>query len=381
MPRGEAGTDQNHPQGRSALRNGQLAMGNEQLAVRAADPAVCASSDSFLQSAMWGLFKSQFDWNHRAFFVDWDGKGERPLLVLCRIIAPGLGCAYIPWGPELPTGFPESNRLQALDGLAQKIKNLLPRNTVFIRFDLPWYAEETAEPPAAAAQPGLPFRRASADIQPPDTVLIDLSPPPDEILGSMKQKWRYNIRLAEKRGVVVTEAGPPGIDVFYRLLEETGKRDGIAIHSYSYYRILFDICNADSTLPLPGPRTQLKVYIASHEGDALAAIVVLFRGTQATYLYGASSNSKRNLMAPYALQWKAMQDAQSLGCLVYDLFGIPPTADPGHPMAGLYLFKTGFGGKIIHRPGSWDYPCRPFLYSLFSAVERLRKKLRDLKKR
>jgi len=68
-------------------------------------------------------------------------------------------------------------------------------------------------------------------------------------------------------------------------------------------------------------------------------------------------------MASYSLQWKAMMDAKAKGCLVYDLFGIPPNEDPNHPMAGLYRLKTGFGGKIIHRPGSWDYPCKPFSYN------------------
>jgi lipid II:glycine glycyltransferase (peptidoglycan interpeptide bridge formation enzyme) len=86
-------------------------------------------------------------------------------------------------------------------------------------------------------------------------------------------------------------------------------------------------------------------------------------------------------MAPYALQWKAMEDARAAGCLEYDLFGIPPRDDPNHPMAGLYRFKTGFGGTIIHRNGSWDYPYRPVVKSLFEAAEGLRKQLRSMKKR
>jgi lipid II:glycine glycyltransferase (peptidoglycan interpeptide bridge formation enzyme) len=86
-------------------------------------------------------------------------------------------------------------------------------------------------------------------------------------------------------------------------------------------------------------------------------------------------------MAPYALQWKAMQDGKEAGCLYYDLFGIPPDDDPNHPMAGLYRFKTGFGGRIVHRLGSWDYPYKKTLYSFFNLAESLRKKLRDLKKK
>jgi lipid II:glycine glycyltransferase (peptidoglycan interpeptide bridge formation enzyme) len=86
-------------------------------------------------------------------------------------------------------------------------------------------------------------------------------------------------------------------------------------------------------------------------------------------------------MAPYALQWQAMRDAKASGCLFYDLYGIPPDENPDHPMAGLYLFKTGFGGTVVHRPGCWDYACRPVVTALYRAAEAARKKLRDAKKR
>ena len=328
--------------------------------ITAADLAVCEGADSFLQSAMWGRFKARFGWEARAFVVEWTDAGARPLLTLSRRIAPGIAMTYIPWGPELPADAMSPN---ATTELARALRPLLPR-VAFIRFDPPWFAPDGAPPELPA-----PFKRAAADIQPPDTVLVDLTPPPEDILAAMKPKWRYNTGLAEKRGVAVAERGEQGIDIFYRLLTETARRDGIAIHRVEYYRTLFEECR------------DLRLYTAEHEGDVLAAIVVLFRGKQATYLYGASANVKRNLMAPYALQWKAMQDAREYGCAVYDLFGIPPNEDPDHPMAGLYRFKTGFGGAIIHRPGSWDYPCKPALYALFSAAERLRKKIRDSRKR
>jgi lipid II:glycine glycyltransferase (peptidoglycan interpeptide bridge formation enzyme) len=356
-----------------------------------ADLAVCENADSFLQSAMWGRFKSRFGWEASAFVVDWEHGGARPLLALSRRIAPTIAMAYIPWGPELPAAFPDDPRLRAgaIAELARALQPLLPRNIAFIRFDSPW-SGEWGKP--------APFKRAAADIQPPDTVLIDLTLSSDDILADMKPKWRYNIGLAEKRNVVVncntaSDGDEQGIDVFYRLLTETASRDGIAIHSIEYYRALFSECRNDSSfLNDPSflndedsrketPPVQLRLYTAEHEGDVLAAIVVLFRGKAATYLYGASANIKRNLMAPYALQWKAMQDAKAGGCAVYDLFGIPPDENPNHPMAGLYRFKTGFGGSIVHRPGSWDYPCKPLLYALFSGMERLRKKARDSRKR
>jgi lipid II:glycine glycyltransferase (peptidoglycan interpeptide bridge formation enzyme) len=355
------------------------------LNITGCDLSVCEKADSFLQSALWGTFKSRFGWTSRAFLVNWSnafgdaaagGAAEQPLLILSRRLVPGFSFAYAPWAPELPAAFPAQDRTHALAELARKLRSFLPRNTAFIRFDPPWFREEAAgESPPAVPPLGVPFRRAAADIQPPDTVLVDLAPSTQDILAAMKPKWRYNIGLAEKRGVSVSRPDEQGLEVFYKLLSETAGRDGIAIHHFDYYKTLFEI-SRDSSL-----NGDLRLYTAEHEGDALAAIVVLCRGTQAVYLYGASANLKRNLMAPYALQWKAMQDAKASGCVLYDLFGIPPADDPNHPMAGLYRFKTGFGGRIIHRPGSWDYAYKPLLCGLFSTAERCRKRRRDSRKK
>ena len=354
------------------------------LTITKANIEVCDDADSFLQSAMWGEFKSRFGWNARAFLIDWDGYGKRPLLALSRRLAPGFSFTYVPWGPQFTSDFPVDGRAQALAQLALTFKPLLVRNTAFIRFDPPWYEHtEYAEDFTAVSHnesallPNAGFKRAAADIQPPDTVIVNMSASCEEILAAMKPKWRYNISLAGKKGVQVNTGGAQELETFYRLLKETAQRDGIAIHSFDYYKTLFEICERRNK---NGEDLTLRLYIAAHEGDTLAAIVVLFRAQYATYLYGASSNEKRNLMAPYALQWKAMQDAKEAGCLYYDLFGIPPNEDPNHPMAGLYRFKTGFGGKIIHRPGSWDYLYKPSIYTLFNIAEAMRKRIRDRKK-
>jgi lipid II:glycine glycyltransferase (peptidoglycan interpeptide bridge formation enzyme) len=336
-----------------------------------ADIKVCESAASFLQSAMWGEFKSRFGWKSRAFLIEWEKNEVCPLLLLSRRLAPGFSFAYVPWGPILPENFSVSDRTAALSELALKLKPLLSRNTTFIRFDPPW-ATADGEGELLFSKN---FKRAAADVQPPDTVIINLTASEEEILAAMKPKWRYNISLAGKKGVQINTCGAQEIEKFYNLLKETAQRDGIAIHSIDYYKTLFDICCA-----YPERDLSLRLYTASYEGDTLAAIVVLFRGEMATYLYGASSNIKRNLMATYALQWKAMQDAKSSGCIYYDLFGIPPDDNPNHPMFGLYQFKTGFGGKIIHRPGSWDFPYKTFVYNLFNFAEAFRKKKRDRKK-
>ena len=345
------------------------------LSLTPADLSFCGGAAVFLQSAFWGSFKARFGWNARAFRVSWAASPEgeaMPLLVIRRRLGPGISFAYVPWGPELPDAFsrePDTRNAALLD-LALSLQAFLPKDTAFIRFDPPWYSEAAGSAAVPPSLPRPPFMRAGADVQPPDTVLIDLSGGEEAILAGMKPKWRYNARLASKRGVLVRRVDEEGLGQFYGLLKETAVRDGIAIHGIAYYRTLFSH-SRDSL-----PAADVRLYLAEHEGDVLAGIMTLFRGREAVYLYGASSDRKRNLMAPYALQLKAMEDARLAGCAEYDLFGIPPNENPDHPMAGLYRFKTGFGGRIVHRIGSWDLAYRPLAYRLFRTAEILRKNLK-----
>jgi lipid II:glycine glycyltransferase (peptidoglycan interpeptide bridge formation enzyme) len=324
---------------------------------------------------MWGDFKSCFGWEGRAFLVNWKGRETIPLLAISRILVFGFSFVYIPWGPELPSGFFAEEKPNALVELAVKLKAFFNKKHVFIRFDPPWYSENglafSAKDAAHYLSAGL--KKSGASIQPPDTVIVNLNVPPEKILEAMKPKWRYNISLAHKKDVIVKTGGMQELEIFYKLLKETAARDGILVHSFDYYKTLFEKCGQHGLT--------LRLYTAIHEDETISAIIVLFCGKYATYLYGASSGCKRNLMPSYALQWEAMQDAKDALCQYYDLFGIPPDGDPKHPMAGLYLFKTGFGGQIIHRHGSWDYPYKPLIYSLFTTAENLRKKLRDRKKK
>jgi lipid II:glycine glycyltransferase (peptidoglycan interpeptide bridge formation enzyme) len=367
----------------------------------------CNNAASFLQTAFWGSFKGRFGWKPFAFSAEWkqtaqngDQDASFPLLALYRKLGPGIGFAYIPWGPELPpptTNSADGDAANSASGdnattteyataLGLALRSFLPKNTAFIRFDFPWTAAATIKKP---------FVRAAANVQPPDTVLVNLIPDEKTILANMKSKWRYNIGLAEKKGVNVRAACASAktadsadnnitsfLDIFYHLYKETAERDRISIHPKEYYTAFFE--------EAANHAIDARLYLASHEGETLAAIITVFRGGTATYLYGASSNNKRNLMAPYALQWQAMKDAKAAGCQDYDMFGIPPLPPeelPDHPMAGLYRFKTGFigdeqeGGRIVHRPGCWDYPCRPLIKALYSAAEKTRKTLWDIKKR
>jgi lipid II:glycine glycyltransferase (peptidoglycan interpeptide bridge formation enzyme) len=235
--------------------------------------------------------------------------------------------------------------------------------------DPPWYAEDGGSAQVSPPLPAFPFRRAGSDVQVPDTVVLDLRGASDEeLLSRMKPKWRYNIKYAEKKGVeVASETGPGAVELFYSLYRATALRDRIALHPERYYRRLVSL--ADDY----GPEApHIRVWIARYRGEPLAAIITSFLRGEAVYLYGASGDGHRNLMPAYALQWAAIRAARDAGCGFYDLFGIPPSEDPGHPMAGLYRFKTGFGGTIRRYTGSWDYPLRPFSYGAYRAAEGLR---------
>jgi lipid II:glycine glycyltransferase (peptidoglycan interpeptide bridge formation enzyme) len=329
---------------------------------------------SFLQSSFWGDFKAGYGWKPLRFMIV-SGSSETQILLLVKGLPAGLSFAYVPHGPEIES--PPNERVAFLSELSEALRPYLPRRCLFLRFDPPWYMVEAAyyehgvDRENFRPKLGLPLRRAAADVQPPDTVLVDLSASEESILAAMKSKWRYNIRLAERKGVVVEEAGVDAVPVFYKLYLATSHRDKIALHPEEYYKRLFSLASERRSRGEAGS-PDIRLWIARHEGRNLAAIVTLFRGDTAVYLYGASSDEERNLMPAYALQWTAMRAAKATGCVRYDLYGIPPSDDPDHPMAGLYLFKTGFGGEIVHRAGSWDYPLSGLAYGVFRAAEAVR---------
>lgn len=338
------------------------------------------------------------------------------LAVLNRSFAKGLlSIAYIPMMPQLPyectpeeildRAFEDDEKASAassiiaqeivtpetqaieythlLEELALALKPYLPKNTIVIRFD-PDVGFSSPEDrntfnfgvKTIAYADHLKIKKNKVDIQPPDTTLVDLTASEDEILARMHQKWRYNIRLSERKGVIIhryegnDEKLSEKIDIFYSLTKETNARDGNSSHAKAYY---MDLIKSSAALRAQGLDVPLvSLYIAEHEGDEIAAIMTLFSHDEAIYLYGASSNKKRNLMPNHLLQWTAIKDAKAYGSRYYDMYGMPPEGkDEKHPMHGLYMFKANFGGKNMHRTGSWDVPLKG-LYSLYSVAEKMR---------
>lgn len=325
------------------------------------------ASSLFLQTAFWGSFKSRFSWKAAAFRASWKGR-PFSFLVLFRRPAFSFPVAYVPH-PSFPVK-PEEHKI-FFSALSRALQAFLPTGTLFVRYDLPPCFEEDpeAEPFAFPCKTGGKIeglKKSPADIQPPVTLVLSLRQSEEDLLNNMHKKWRYNIRLAAKKGVRIEEGfSREKITSWYGLYQQTAARDKIALHSLSYYQTLFE----EGLSPAPeNPRPQL--FLARHEEDLLAGIITIRSGDRMTYLYGASGDIKRNLMPAYALQWRALREAKAAGCRFYDFFGIPPTDDPAHPMQGLLRFKSGFGGRRAEAPGARDYPYSRVFYGLYTLLER-----------
>lgn len=213
-----------------------------------------------------------------------------------------------------------------------------------------------------------------ADVQPRQTLIIDLHQEQEALMAAMHEKWRYNIRLAERKGVRVYAAGAgeaSALDVFWELLNETTERDRFRAHDRGYYRLMLETLSGD---PASGDKTRpvARLVFAEHDGKVLAANLMMYFGTTATYLHGASSRERREVMAPQLLHWKAMTEAKSWGYTSYDFWGVAPEGAENHPWAGITRFKRGFGGNVVSYPGTYDLPIDHFWYRLYAMGQKIR---------
>ncbi len=201
------------------------------------------------------------------------------------------------------------------------------------------------------------------NIQPPRTIVISLEGSEDDVLARMKQKCRYNVRLAEKKGITVRAWDD--LDGFHRLMQVTGGRDGFGVHSLAYYKKAYDLFY---------PAGMAELLVAEFEGKPLAALMIFAIGKRSWYLYGASNDEERNRMPTYLLQWEAIRWAKARGCTEYDLWGVPD-ADEATLEAefetrhdglwGVYRFKRGFGGEVKRASQALDRVYMPLLYKLY----------------
>ena len=240
--------------------------------------------------------------------------------------------------------------------------------------------ESTEENPSDINLKDSKYIKAFEEMQPEHTLLLDISKTEEEILSQMKQKGRYNIKVAEKHNIRVTEGK---VEDFYKLYKEMARRQKITFRNLNYFQNLVDIL---------GKKDYIKVFVASaveatdSEGaesqlpasasqtKILASAIVIFYQNKAIYLYGGSSQELKGYMAPYKLHFEIIKEAKRRDCKTYDFFGIAPNDDPKHPWAGISRFKRQFGGEDFASLGSWDLILSPIKYKLFKLAEKIRRK-------
>ena len=322
-----------------------------------------------LQTWEWGQSKIRNGWQpHHAVWEDAHGQLQAAALVLSRRTQPLPGLSievlYCPKGPLLDWADQAlaAQVLADLEGFARQ------RKAVFIKVDpdvilgrgVPGSLQSTDNPTGLAiqallAQHGWSF--SSDQIQFRNTVFIDLQRSEDEILASFKQKTRYNIRLAERKGVRVHEAEESELPLLYRMYAETAVRDGFVIRHEAYYTELWrEFMQAGMA----------KALIAEVECQPIGGLVLFYFAGVSRFMFGMSTDLARERMPNYLLQWEAIRLSKSLGCRTYDMWGAPDVFTESDPLWGVYRFKEGFNGQVVRHLGAWDYTSQPGLYRLYT---------------
>ncbi|MDD4271452.1 MAG: peptidoglycan bridge formation glycyltransferase FemA/FemB family protein [Patescibacteria group bacterium] len=339
----------------------------------------------FLQSWEWGEFQrevSGFIW--RIGVLEDDGQLLASAKLVKKQLPMGRSYFYCGRGPILKSrGLEVSNPVARLAGvltkqpensperLAEKreeIINLLfneikkiaaEEGIMFLRFEPTWESlSGHIFSEAEIIRHLIDWQLTKTiDVQPSQTLVLDLTKSEEEILQAMHQKTRYNIRLAEKKSVKIVEAGAERFEEFWQLLASTGDRDNFNLHGRSYYQAMIKMDNSF-----------VKLLFAEYQGKTLAGNLVVFFGDTATYIHGGSSNDNREAMAPYAMQWQTIKLAKQLGYKYYDFHGIDEVKWPG-----VTRFKMGFNGQAVKYPGTFDLVFDPGWYNIYKMVRKVRR--------
>lgn len=287
-----------------------------------------------LQTAQWGALKAAFGWE--PYYLVHGNSGA---LILVKNVFSRIKLAYIPKGP---LGNDWAALHDELDEFCRK------EHVAFLKVEPDRWEGESAN--LTNELPG--YKSGGRTVQPCRTIVLSLSGSEDEWLERMKQKTRYNIRLAEKKDIQIVESDR--VDVFNDLMRATGERDAFGIHEGAYYQRAYDLFKPDESCAL---------LLAMYADEPLAGLMVFRQGARSWYLYGGSNEKERNRMPTYLLQWEAMRWAKKHGCKEYDLWGVPDMPEEilerdftsrNDGLWGVYRFKRGFGGEVKRSVGAWD---------------------------
>lgn len=326
-----------------------------------------------LQTWEWSQVKAKYGWEPIPLtWKEGEGVVAAAMVLKRRIPIRGFGARlsilYIPKGPLMDWS-DESLRERVLNDLQVFAKH---QGAIFLKIDpdvvlgtgIPEGKDNMVDNGGQAVMSALKrrgWRFSSDQIQFRNTVMIDLSPSEEEMLARMKQKTRYNVRLAGKKGVTVRTGTLDDLLMLYKMYAETSVRDGFVIRDESYYQTVWKTF-------MRGESPTCEPLIAEVEEEPVATIFVFYFAGRAYYIYGMSRAAHREKMPNYLLQWEAMRRAKVADCNVYDLWGAPEEFNESDSMWGVFRFKQGLGGKVVRTLGAWDFTPKPFWYKMYSEV-------------
>lgn len=325
---------------------------------------------NFQQSLEWGKVKTA--WTKEVVLAeDEDGKIIGSICVLIRKVPIFGNMMYSSRGPVC-----DIHDKKVLEQLTEGVKELSKKYKAFVFRMEPDIKKDDNEFRKIVEEIGYKVKDDAKDfkdeIQPRFVFRLDIKDKTeDEILAGFHQKTRYNIRLATKKGVVVKEGAREDLKDFHKIMVETGSRDGFIIRPLEYFEKMYDEL---------APK-HMKLLMAYYEDKPISGIIPIMYGNKTWYLYGASSNSHRNLMPNYLLQWEMIKQAIANKHDMYDFRGVSGVVDESHPQYGLYRFKKGFGAEFTEFIGEVYLPFKPLVYKMYKFAEKSFRTLRDWKRR
>jgi len=326
-----------------------------------------------LQSYEWGELKAKSQWTPIRIIAEDINNNIIATASILKKKLPVINKSifYIPRGFTLDT----KNKELTIE-FTNEIKKIAQKhNAILIKIDPPVNIEDKTSLNNILQAGFLPVNSAGfGGTQPKCVMQLDCSRALDEIFASFKEKWRYNIRLAQRRGVTCkTECTKEDLPIFYELLKETCKRDGFLVRSYDYFSDMWNLLY---------PKGNLKVFLTYFEETPVSGSLCYLWGNKAMYTYGASSNLHRKHMPNHLMQWEMITWAHNSKCKIYDFRGVSPKKDgefQDDKLSGLNKFKEGFSPDFIEYIGEFDLVIDKVFY--FAWVTLLPKIKNILKKR
>ena len=322
------------------------------------------SKGHFAQSIRWAKLKKE--WTYETIVVrDSNGQIKGAMLLLIRKMPIfNSSLIYASRGPVC-----DINDKETFRELTKKAEEVAKKHKAFMFKIDPDISNDNMEFKKMAKENGYKILEKVKDINdvahPRIVFRLNLkNRTEDEIFAAFSQKARYNTRLASKKGVTIREGKKEDIAEFQKIMEITGERDKFPIRNKEYFEELYDILGEE----------HVKIFFAEHEGEAIACTYNFLYGNKVCYMYGGSSNEKRNLKPTYLLQWEGIKWAKQNNCDIYDFRGICAT-DKEHMNEGLYRFKKGFGPDLIEFTEIYKV-YNPLMYFIFKKVFPLYRKIR-----